>query len=299
MRPLPKPRRALRTAGLAAATPLLLISLAACGGGDADSADDPAGDATSAATSAATDAATEATDDDATAETEAAEPTESESADVSAGSEIDTGDFVDQVESGVGEMTTAHVSMTMGGVSAMKAEGDIDYQKTPPAMQMTMTVEAMGTPMEIRLLDGVFYMNMGQMSGGKFYEFDTSDPNSPLGDVGDLTSSMDPAKSFDQFEAGIQKVTVIGDDEIDGDAVTHYRMALDTSKIAGMSGGETAGMPKKLDYDVWLDSDNRMRKVEMNMGKQLGTMSMTTSKLGEPVTIEAPAKSEIAKYPAQ
>ena len=117
----------------------------------------------------------------------------------------------------------------------MTAEGEADYTTDPPSMAMSMEMPAMvegGGEMEIRLVDGVMYMNMGQMTNDKFIKVDLSDPaNLPPG-MDTLTEQMDPLAAFEQFGPALTSVTYVGEEEVDGDATQHFTMVMDTSKIA-------------------------------------------------------------------
>ncbi|MFN8194137.1 MAG: LppX_LprAFG lipoprotein [Nocardioidaceae bacterium] len=263
--------RSTRSRFLAAlAAPLLVVALAGCGG-------DTSGDATSDGGG------------DASAASSGYQP----------GDEVDVDEFLGQMKSGVESSTTATIGMKMSASGIeISADGQVDYTTTPPSMAMKMTMPMLGDePIDIRLVDGKVYMNMGAMSQGKFIAADLDDPNSPLGDLSSMTDSFDPVSSFEKFKDGIDKVVFVGDETLDGDDVSHFTATLDSSKIsdalAGLNAGAgTADLPKTLEYDLWTDSDNRVRKVSMEMG-DLATLEMTTSNWGEDVTIEAPPSDQI------
>ncbi len=189
------------------------------------------------------------------------------------------------------------MTMTTGfsGMS-IDAEGDVDYRTDPPAMAVNMTIPSMGGAIDMRFVDGIFYMNMGQASQNKFIKLDPADPNSPMGDIGELTESMDPVRSFEQFAAGLEKVVYVGEEDVDGDATDHYVLTLDTTKIESLKDAGTAGIPKELDYDIWLDDENRMRQVLIDMGTN-GQIDMNIEDWGQEVEIEAPAANEIVEMP--
>ncbi|MFT3871473.1 MAG: LppX_LprAFG lipoprotein [Nocardioides sp.] len=266
----------------AVAVPLLVAALAACGPDDSTSADQ---DSTSAASSSSP-------SDEQSSES----PPADQSDDVQAGESIDPHDFVEKVKSGVGEMTTAKVHMeTTGGPGAMTAEGQVDYSTTPPSMQMTMQMAAMGNQnIEMRLIGKTkkMYMKMGDLTGGKFMALDLDDPNSPLGNTDSLTNSMDPVKSFEMFESGMQKVVFVGSDAVDGEAADHYKLTIDTSTLQTGDAATEGVLPKTMRYDMWLDGDGRVRQTQVDMGK-LGTTKVTITDLGTPVKITAPPASEV------
>ena len=265
------------------ATSVLLAGLTACGGDDAGTATD---EPTTASSSAAGDP-TESSDTE--EESDAAEPAE--------GDEVDADQFLADFKAGVEDATTAHMSMTTGaGGMDITAEGQVDYTTDPPSMAIEMTNPMGGDQtMDIRLVDGKFYMNMGQLSQGKFYELSLDDPSSPLGDMSSLTESMDPVRSFEQFASGLDTVTFVGTEDVDGEDLDHYVLTLDTTKVDALKGTGTE-VPKTLEYDLWLDSEDRMRQVQIDLGSA-ASVDMKIFDWDEPVEIEAPAASEIAPMP--
>ena len=73
-------------------------------------------------------------------------------------------------------------------------------------------------------------------------------------------------------------------------------LTLDTTKIESLKDAGTAGIPKELDYDIWLDDENRMRQVLIDMGTN-GQINMSIEDWGQDVEIEAPAANEIVEMP--
>jgi hypothetical protein len=266
----------------AVAAPLLVVSLAACGS-------DKGGDKTSAA-------------GDSSASSE-----KPSTPDLKAGEEIDPADFLAQVKSGVEGATTSTTSMKMS-ISGMEItmEGQVDYTADPPEMAITMSMPMLGEdPMDMRIVDGFAYMNMGALTDNKFVKSSLDDPNGALGDMTGLTDSMDPAKSLENFSAGFDKVVYVGPESVDGVDAGHYQLTVDTTKIGsalselGATGTDPSslGLPDTLTYDVWLDSESRMTKSVIELG-DLGSMEMTASNWGEPVDIQAPSADQITDMPA-
>jgi len=260
----------LRRSLAALALPLMLGGLAACGSDD-ESAEPAASSSSSAETS--------------------------ESPETESGGEVDTATFVDDLKAGLEASTTAQMTMAMDmGGQALNADGEVDYTTSPPQMAMTMeSPAAAGQTIEMRLVDGVMYMNMGQMTGDKFVKYDLSDPDNLPPGMDQLTSTMNPLAAFDSFEEGLQSVVFVGDDEINGEQLGHYKIKVDTSKIDQFKELQTqTQVPKTIGYDLWLDDQNRMRKMTMamNMGMPL-KMEVSFDDWGAPVDIEAPAAGEI------
>lgn len=279
-------RRTMRRVAVASATSALLIGLTACSGSDTTADSEPQAAASSQTTDEATaDPTEQPTDKPATV-------------DFTAGEEVDTDEFTAMYQEGVEALTTAHVtSLTSLSGTEIKAEGDVDYTTDPTAMTMTMEAGAMagGGNLDMRLIDGSIYMNMGAVSQNKFVKFDLSDKNGPLGDMSALTESMDPVSAFGQFADGVDKVVYVGEEEVDGETLDHYELTVDTTKMDALNQVKGADVPDSLTYDMWLDDQNRMHQVETDI---MGAKSTTTlSDFGKDVTIETPAASDITKLP--
>jgi hypothetical protein len=267
-----------RTLAASALAPLLAAGLVACGG---DSGSGSGADS-------------------------ASEPT-SQAANVSAGlqegDEVDPGEFVQTVTDGLEASTTAHLSMslTMGSAGEMKAEGDVDYTTTPPQMAMTMSSPMLGDDMEIRMVDGVMYISMGQLTQGKFWKLDPSDPKGPLAGMEGMLDQLDPAKAMKSMEDGISSVVFAGEE----DGLDHYELTVDMNKMLDSMGGDlpkgaAAQLPESVTYDLWLDDQGRFTKMVMDqlpMGGTSGSMEMNVTGWGEDATIEAPPADQVTKMP--
>lgn len=269
----------VRRAALAAATPMLLVALTACGSGDADNAEK------SSASSSES-------------ESVASEP----AGDVEAGEEVDPQTFVDDIAAGLEDLTTGHVAVIMeGGSVEMTAEGDVDFETDPPSVAMKMSNSSMGEEtMDIRLVDGTIYASVPGMTNGKFFALDSDDPNNPMGEL--FTEQFDPRKTFESFGEHIDKVVFVGEEDVDGESLRHFELTLNTDAIkdkAGQMGGSDAkvDLPEELIYDVWLDEANRPSRTAMDLGESTGSMVTEMDGWGEPVSIEAPDESEIIEMP--
>jgi hypothetical protein len=269
-----------------AATPLLLAGLVACG---------PDANQASADRSATPSRCPSAP------ETSSITPLASTTDEPSAGAEIDPQDFLDRLLAGFGSSTTAQIAMVVDTTGlAMSAHGQVDYTGDTPAMALKMTAPAIGEgTIDLRLIHQVMYMSLPMLDpSGKFFRVDLSDPNNPLGDsLGDL-SSFDPQSTIQTFSKCVKSVKVVGDETIDGDATTHYQVTASTQELAGNIGAATAGvdLPDVLTYDVWLDSQSRMRKFTADVGKQNSIQMMLTN-WGEPVVISAPRADQVQDMP--
>ena len=263
----------------AAATAVLLLSAAGCGNDDTDNA---SGEPTVA-----------------TSSTEPSEPTGSSEP---AGQEIDADQFAARLTSSFEQLTTAQVAMSIDVQgSIISATGQVDYSGDSAEMALKLKSASFGDGViDMRLVDKVMYMSLPMVdASGKFYKIDLSDPDNPLGaDLGDLTS-FDPKSTFDMFTTGLLKVVELGEEDVDGDTTTHYQLTTDTEQIKKtLPKSQVKGFPDTLTYDVWLDADDRLRKMVADM-PGAGELTMAMSHWGEPVDIKAPPPRLVATFPGQ
>lgn len=274
-----------RTLTVLTTSAVLALGLAACGGSD------PVESASPTETSSA--AETEATE----TESESAEPTETESETTDGGSGTgDAADFSEHFRSGLDAITTAHYTMEIGVAgSAMTAEGQIDYSTNPPAQHMTMGMPGGAGSFEMIIVDGQSYMNMGEMTGGKWALID---PNMPGMEA--ATQPQDPLEQMRALENAIVNVTTVGEEDIDGVSTTHYEVTVDTTKMPAQEGIDTAGaLPPEITYDIWLDGEGRPSQTVFELESQGMTVGTTMNlfSFGEPVEITAPPADQITEMP--
>lgn len=262
----------LRRTALVAVVPLALGTLAACGGNDSSStAADPAAPS-STSSSAAT------------------------AGDTTPGSKVGGAEFLKLAQAAAGKLTTVKVSMT-GDVSGSQysMNGAMDITGAKPAMTMKMTMGA-GMTGDMRLVDGIMYMNLGSASQNKFVKFDLSDPNNPLGQVSSSLDQLDPSKMMSDMSPEMFKgVTFLGSDSTG----RHYRATLVTAKapqVKGLPASATANLPKTMQYDTWFDDQGRFSKFVVAVPNFM-RMSATYTDYGAPVDISAPPSADIIEMP--
>jgi hypothetical protein len=269
----------LRKAALAAVVPLTLGSLTACGSNE-DS--QPAAD--TPASSAAPD----------TSQT----PDASQSPDPT-GQTVDPAAFLEKMKSAATSITTAKFTMSMDlGGQAVQAKGAVDMSGDQPAMELSMDLTGMGTPTDMRLVGGNMYIQ-APGSDGKYVKMDLSDPNGPLAGMGDALKNYDPQSMIGSMSAdAFKKVTDLGTETVAGQQVRHYRVLLDTQAATSMLKNmpSTASMPKTMNYDLWLDSQDRIVRFRMLM-KNVTSVSATYTDYGADVHITAPSPADIMSMP--
>lgn len=274
----------VRRLAAAAAASVLLVGLTGCGGDDTTAVADDAATETSAAESA------EPTETESESEEPAEEPEE-------ASGGYDAKELLAAMKAAVEENETAHLVMDMGGNGqSMSAEGDVSYVGDTTSMQLTMQSPEMGPGViEVRMVDNVMYMSMPPMTPeGKFLRLDLNDPNSPMGRLGGVTQG-DPLETFKAFDEGLRDVKYLGPEDVDGEEMDHYVLTVDGKAAAKAQGAPAGSVPDELTYDLWLDENDLMRRVQYTMAG--GGVTISMSDWGEPVTVKAPGKADIMEMP--
>lgn len=263
-------KRTLATAALAST-----LVLAGCSDdGDGDEDDASTGDAASETTP---------TDD----ETE-----DDETEDVDPGSDdADVAEFLADFEEGLSETTSARMTMEIDAQGqALDVEGAVDYTSDPPNMAMQMSGGQFGgEDIEMRIVDGSVYMNLGASSQNKFFELSLDQLGAQAG-VGDITEQLDPNAQLETFEEGLTEVELLGEEEIEGESTDHYRLVIDTTKVEELA--EAPGMGETLEIEMWLDDENRAVQTVSSLGG-LGEVQANFFDFGADVDVKKPAPSEI------
>lgn len=200
--------------------------------------------------------------------------------------------FVERLHEGMGEQGSAHVVMTMTGSVRSTAEGDTTYGPGGSEARMTMTMQGLPGEVEMLLVDGVAYMAIeGLTPAGKWFEV-------PAGSAAtESLGNVSPADSLAAFDAGLLRVVAQGEERVDGTTTERFRLHLDAAATLEAMGSEMVpGVPKRLVYTMWLDPDDRMRRIRYQVAGATTVMDLTD--WGTPVELEAPAKADLVDAPA-
>ncbi|MET0467139.1 MAG: hypothetical protein ABWZ87_00205 [Aeromicrobium sp.] len=243
-----------------AATILALTS--ACGAGDADLTSAEAGSSSPA---------------------EAAAP-------AAASDALTRENFVERLTAAQLAAGSAH--MEADGLGEMR--GDVRLSEDVEKTQAKVTMGAGPMQSELRMVDGVVYFKVGELSAGKFIRIDLNDP---IGrHFGSMTDQVDPTGQLKLFRDALVEFDHQGSGgEIDGVETTKLRLVLDTSKVlderAGGKARREAKIPKQLEYVLYVGSDDLLRQLTTDLGGS--TTSITWTKWGEPVEVKAPSADQV------
>lgn len=110
------------------------------------------------------------------------------------------------------------------------------------------------------------------------------DEDAPATSLSDPTT-FDPRVFFEALRAAADSVSVVGEEEVRGDAATRYRVVVDVEEI-DPAGSLWPAADGTIDLDVWVDHDDRLRQVEAE-GFRLELWDF-----GTPVAVAAPDEVE-------
>lgn len=198
-----------------------------------------------------------------------------------------------QIEAGTASFTQ---STTVSG-ETLDGAGQMSVSRDGAVVDMVMTV-ALGTgDMEVRLVDGVMYMNMGELTQNKFVAFEGAD--NPLGQMLD-TSQIDVGSQMENLKDAVTDFTATdGTERIDGVETTRYDLTVDVAKLLAAQGVTDEAVIQaagdSASYSLFVGPDDLPRRISVDLGGAPTTMDY--SKWGEPVNIVAPTADELTEMP--
>ncbi len=237
------------------------LSLSACGGSDGDKADSTSGDGGGKATLTQANFARTLTDSQTNAK-------------------------------------STHIDMTIGvGGQSFKAQGDVAIGKSAADTAVGMTMDLGSVKADMRLVDEVFYINVGQLSENKFLKVDLTDKKNPFAQqYGQIMDQIDPSKQMQQFKDAMKSFTKKGEPQkIDGVEAQPYLVTVDTSKVKAyqdLPETSRAQLPATIEYTMFIGPDNLPRRMEFDLAGSKSTVDY--SNWGDSVDIKAPSADEIS-----
>jgi hypothetical protein len=181
--------------------------------------------------------------------------------------------------------------------------------------------------LEMRLDGTVAYMHMpllaGKLPGRKEWvrldlEKAASLQGLDLAQLQGFAEGSDPRQMLDFLRAVSSEVTRVGTEDVRGVETTHYFAVVDFQKaladLAKKSGqsslltqlGGFASSLQNVPLDVWVDADNLVRRMNMDLsfavpgqsGEAKVSMAMEIFDYGQPVTVDVPPASDTVDFSA-
>ncbi len=206
------------------------------------------------------------------------------------GAPFDAAEFTDRLEAAVDANPTVKIDVTakIAGQSQASATGVQDLS----ADSLDMDVSLAGQQLGYRLVDGQYYLAQPP----KWVKVDENSTNPLVKTTIDQVQILSMRRQLDAFVAGVEKAGNKGTEDVGGVSTTHYTATVDTATSLRELGMKPApGAPETVIYDVWLDEDDLIRRMEFTLNG--ATARLLASEWGEPVSITAPSGSELATTP--
>ena len=230
-------------------------------------------------------------------------------------STVSTLDLVAAAPAAAAAQRTAHINGVMtvstpDGDVTVAIAGGTDFE----AGAMDLTLDMSDMPgigsvgkIEMRLVDGTMYMNMGALSGGKglvpglgsrpWVAMDLKQ----FGVSQSQLTSQNPADML-QGLRGSNKVTDLGTATIDGATTHHYRANVDlakamaklSSKVRDRAKASLKDFGATFPMDVWIGEDGLPRRMRVRLDAAgVGVDErIDFTKYGEPVDVQAPPSDQ-------
>jgi hypothetical protein len=209
---------------------------------------------------------------------------------------LDTANFLPAMKSAMADKKSLRTTMKMVAAGKTMTVSGVQNMSTPPAMAINLNGETFGGKGRIVVVDNIIYVSMkGLAPEGKYRKVDPKDTSDPLAaQMGSMLQSMDPTKTFNAFDHGLKKVVYVKTETIGGERLDRYKVTIDmASALKAQKKPIPPGVPKTIDYDVWMDKDHLIRRVTFEL-PGVSTV-MDASGWGEPVVIKAPAAADIVR----
>lgn len=151
---------------------------------------------------------------------------------------------------------------------------------------------------ETIVVDGFYYLKAPDLGTEKpWLKIDPKAKSGMGALIGQFGGSSDPTKLTEAFSDAVSIKPSEKIEEVDGVDTKQYAVSLPSSVLTetlGLPEQFTSMLPKTIDYDVWIDEEDLMRKMVMDleiMGQKSST-EMTFTDYGKDVEIKAPAADE-------
>ena len=207
---------------------------------------------------------------------------------------------------GIASVNSLHLILDVStGGQVIKGEGDTKL--AGGTLQALDISEVVGSAGNVRLIvvDGKTYVQLPatlNQSGKPWVLVSRDSTNPTVRTMATLIESVQNAASPGQitaFTSAARRVTLVGNESLDGIQVNHYSIDVDVAKLPNTMPGRQmllgAGLTS-LPVELYVDGEGRPVKItqDLMLNGQRSSTVITLSKFNEPVSISAPPADQVA-----
>lgn len=166
--------------------------------------------------------------------------------------------------------------------------------RTPIAMQMvtSTTIDGKTSTSTVRVIGSTIYIQAAR--AGKWAKIASS-----KGQTATQVKNYGPAGFAAQFENGVRSIRYVGSTKIDGQIVQHYTLVMDASQLGSSFSALATRVPsfanlKTYNEQVYVSDQNVLRRISLTLPAPVGTEQTDFTQWNAPVSVNAPAASDIA-----
>ncbi|PWD51647.1 hypothetical protein C8046_14330 [Serinibacter arcticus] len=171
--------------------------------------------------------------------------------------------------------------------------GHVDPSTSPHQVSVSASVteDDTITEVEIRVVDGEVWVNLAETSQDRFL-LASEETTAITGDPALLTLGIDPLVELRAFPGALVSAERAGTDAINGERLDRYEVTLDLARLQPVHYGSDPSAVGEIDYEVWFDGDDHVRKVSGELVDGIRSNSFTLSNWGVGTTFEVPSEDE-------
>lgn len=211
-------------------------------------------------------------------------------------SALSTGDFGSRVYAAFQKAGTLHFELdTAVAGQRSTGSGEADLSGSTVASSVTQKLPGGAGQVQALLVDGFFFLKSPQF-GPKWVKIDPKAKTGLGALVGQFGANSDPSRILKAMDSAAT-VTKKGSEQVDGVETTKYHVVLPRKALVEALGTDVriaALLPEDVEYDMWVDGDDLVRKQvsALKVAGQSSTTTITYSKFSDPVSITAPPAAQ-------
>jgi hypothetical protein len=185
------------------------------------------------------------------------------------------------------------IVMTGSGVEDAKSKlASLTFEGPPPIGRMDIVQEDLTMYMRSDMFSSQF--------GKEWMKMDLEEIGSSMGlDMSELPTVQTASDQLRMLEAASDGITEHGTETVRGADTTHYSAKVEVSRLPnGEQIAELSGLTE-MPVDVWIDGDDRIRRVELKQDMNAAGVQMSMHiaveyvRFGVPVDVEVPGDNEV------